>query len=210
MFIVLEGIDGAGKGRQREELVRRCTDRRVAVSSVGFPDHDGFLYRELIHPALHDEKTVSKEGMFLTFALDQLLWQDRIRPCVGSSSRHFIADGYFTTNIVYQCIVHGNFTIDEALRFASTFHIAIPDVTIFLDVDPEVAMARKRSEDGHREGLDLYERSDMMQKAIRAGFLSLVRGRIFGEWSVVNGMGSIEQTTANVLHVLNERRFRLV
>jgi dTMP kinase len=206
MFIVLEGIDGAGKGHQRNILVQKLTDR-YQLSTTDFPDHQGMLYQKLIHPAISEEIKLSNSALFLSFALDQLLWQDRIQPTVGSKDLFFIADGYYTTNIVYQCLMSGNFTLEQALEFAKTYGLAEPDLTIYLDVDPKKAMERKMQEDGHEEGLDIYERSLHKQQQIRAGFKKMVNEQIFGKWAEVDGNGSLEEVTAGIKQVLKQYKY---
>ncbi|MEI7580139.1 MAG: dTMP kinase [bacterium] len=201
MFIVIEGIDGAGKGHQRTLLVEKL-NKKVEMVTTDFPDHQGVIYKELIHPAISEEIKLSKEALFLSFALDQIIWQDRIQPTIGSDQKFFIADGYFSTNIVYQCMMAGYFSLEEVLVFAKTFGIAQPDLTIYLDVDPEIAMARKLKESGHDEGLDIYERSLEKQQKIRAGFRKMVAEQIFGKWVEVDGNGTLEEVEEKVWQVV--------
>ena len=70
MFIVLEGIDGAGKGRQRNELVAMLKGKIKDLHTVDFPDHKGTLYRELIKPALLEKISLNKSAWFLGFAIE--------------------------------------------------------------------------------------------------------------------------------------------
>lgn len=204
MFIVIEAIDGAGKGLQRNEISAYLAKKVKNLTTKDFPDHQSIIYQQLIHPALHEEIQLSKSAMFLAFALDQIMWQDKILPTLGSKTDYFIADGYFTTNLVYQCLMAKNFELDDAIKFATTFGIAVPDLIIYLDVDPEVAMERKMKEEGHDEGLDIYERSLQKQQQIRAGFKQMVKNQTFGKWTEVDGMGSITEVTQNIIAALNK------
>lgn len=90
--------------------------------------------------------------------LDQILYQDAIAKAKNSSNEHFICDGYYTTNIVYNALVNKHLTLSKALAFAKDFQIQEADINIFIDVDPKTALARKKIEPGHNEGLDIYER----------------------------------------------------
>ena len=206
MFILLEGIDGAGKGHQRNNLVQYLQGKVNNLVTVDFPDHNGALYQHLIHPAIHEEIKMSSESLFLSFALDQSLWQDRIEASLTSKDEYFITDGYFTTAIVYQCIMGEVITIDEALTFARTFGIHQPDFAVYIDVDPEVAMKRKMIEEGHDEGLDIFERDIEKQQKIRAGFKHLVKNNIFGNWVEVDGNESIEDVFAQITDALNKHK----
>jgi dTMP kinase len=207
MFIVIEGIDGAGKGRQRNELVRLFSDRSGEVGTTDFPDHQGKVYKHIIHPALHEEFELSNQAWFLAFALDQLLWKDRIADSIGSNTKHFISDGYFTTTLAYQCKLSNVMTVKEAISFAEMFGIPKPDLIIFLDVDPKVAMQRKMDEEGHDEGLDIFERSVQKQEKLRKGFLELAEQNDWTNWSVVDGSDSIEEVTQKIVELLKNHKY---
>ncbi|HLD03671.1 MAG TPA: hypothetical protein VJC17_02770, partial [Candidatus Dojkabacteria bacterium] len=72
MFIVLEGIDGAGKGLQRNEIISLLQDKVKQLFSTEFPDHKSVIYNALIHPGLHQEIELTPSALFLSFLLDQL------------------------------------------------------------------------------------------------------------------------------------------
>lgn len=209
MFIVLEGIDGAGKGRQRIELINKLKKEKpqVSVTSIEFPDHDGFLYKEIIKPVLLEKKSASKYSMFLAFALDQSLFQEQIIRAKGSTKEHFICDGYFTTNLVYNCLLNKYFKIDDALTLAKTFGITQPDISIFIDVEPEICLQRKKGELGHKMGLDIYERSIEKQKILRNSYKEMVKGKIFGNWLKINGNSNIDDVSKKLYQVLEINKF---
>jgi len=209
MFIVLEGIDGAGKGRQRLELIEklRKDKPKVIINSIEFPDHDGFLYKDLIKPVLLEKKSASKYSMFLAFALDQSLYQDEIKKAKGSSTEHFICDGYFTTNLVYNCLLNKFFKIKEAINLANTFGITQPDVSLFIDVEPEICLKRKKQELGHEMGLDIYERSIEKQKTLQEAYKLMIKGQIFGKWLQVDGNSDIESVSKEIIKKLSINKF---
>lgn len=207
MFIVLDGIDGAGKGRQRYELVNYLTDRNLQVSTTDFPDHEGQIYKDIIHPALHEEFDMTPHSWFLAFVLDHLLWSSRISPTIKSKKKHFVSDGYFTTTLAYQSKLQKVLTLEESLQFAKRFKMPVPDVVIFLDVDPEVAMQRKLEEEGHDEGLDIFERSLKKQQQIRKAFLDLAKGQVWTKWFIVDGNQTIEEVAISIKKVLLDNRF---
>lgn len=195
MFVVIDGIDGAGKGRQRTELVNFFADKDLKVSTTDFPDHQGHIYKNIIHPALHEEIEMTPQTWFLSFVLDQMLWSSKINPTIGSKDRHFISDGYFTTTLAYQCKLSKMMSVEDALDLATRFVLPVPDLVIFIDVDPKIAMDRKMDEDGHDEGLDIFERSLKKQEKIREAFLDLARNQVWTRWAVVDGSDSIEEVS---------------
>ena len=205
MFLVLEGIDGAGKGRQRIELTEYLkTLKDIQVESMEFPDHQGCLYKEYIKPYLLEKIKLSPESLFISFALDQLLLQDKIKLAKGSKKSFFLCDGYFTTNIVYNCLVKNSIDFKEAINFAKAFKINEADYNIYIDVLPEIALKRKSKEEGHNEGLDINERDLEKQRKIRESFQYLAKNNIFGKWIIVDGNGTIEEVKENIIKKLIE------
>jgi thymidylate kinase len=207
MFLVIEGIDGAGKGRQRKEITALLTSKVKNLYSVEFPDHQGVLYKELIKPALMEKITLSKESLFISFCLDQLLYQDKVNKAKGSRDTYFLCDGYFTTNLAYNVYVNKMFSAGQALGFAQDFGIAPADLNVFVDVEPRIALERKMQEAGHEEGLDINERDLAKQEQIRTAYLNMAKHNIFGSWEVVDGNGSIEEVTKNIMKVLLKTKF---
>lgn len=206
MFIVLEGIDGAGKGRQRNELTSFLSRKYDRITSIDFPNHDNILYKHLIHPVLHGEINLSPKVWFMSFVLDQLMSQESIKAAKGSTDTHVIADGYFTTAIVYQCILEQVFTIEQALEIAQDFEVTSPDLAVYIDVDPEVALTRKLTEEGHDEGMDMYEGKITKQKTIRAGFQKLVHEQIFCPWEQVDGSASVEEVLTAIIKKVEQHK----
>lgn len=206
MFVVIDGIDGAGKGRQRSELVNFLADKDLKVTTTDFPDHQGQIYKNIIHPALHEEIEMTPQTWFLAFVLDQLLWSSKITPAVKSKETHFISDGYFTTTLAYQSKLSKVMSVQEALALAKQFALPIPDFIIFLDVDPEIAMKRKMNEDGHDEGLDIFERSLKKQQKIRKAFLELAKDQVWTKWEVIDGNSSIEDVAKSIRTTLSKNK----
>jgi thymidylate kinase len=207
MFLVIEGIDGAGKGRQRNEITALLKPKFKKLHSLEFPDHQGILYKELIKPALLEKISLSPAAMFISFCLDQLLYQEKVKAARGSKSEYMLCDGYFTTNLAYNVYVNKMFTARQALGFAADFGLAPADLNIFIDVTPETAWQRKKLEPGHEQGLDINERDLAKQAKIRKAYLTMAKQGIFGPWEVVDGNGSIAEVTANIMKVLIKTKF---
>ena len=206
MLIVLEGIDGAGKGKQRLEVVKLLQSKIKKLTTFEFPNHQSPIYKHLIHPALHEEIKLNPASWFLSFALDQILQSDMISDSIKSKSNYCIVDGYFTTTIAYQCIMNKSYTVKQALDFAKQFGIPKPDISIFIDADPVIAQKRKMKEEGHDEGMDIFERSLEKQKKIRSAFLKMAKNSTLSKWLIVDGNGTIEEVTENIMQTLKKHK----
>lgn len=210
MFIVLESIDGGGKGFQRIEIMDRLTQMGYKVKGVEFPVHNAF-YETVVHPALQGETKMNKASWVVSYLLDKTLYADNILPYVNKGEKSgkakkeiFIADGYFTTTIAYQSFLMGQVSLKKLIQYGKDFEIPVPDLTIFLDVKPEVAIARKNKEEGHDEGPDMFEKSIAKQKKLQQIFKKMVKEKIYCKWEMVDGNGSPEEVTNAVMEALKK------
>ena len=143
MFIVLEGLDGAGKSTQvrmlREWFARRGTESEY----IHFPRFDAPVYGELVSRFLRGEFG-SAEGVdpylvALLFAGDRAEAAPQLREWL-SQGKAVILDRYVYSNVGYQCakLPRGG----QRQRLARWIldlefgHNAIPrpDLSLFLDV----------------------------------------------------------------------------
>ncbi len=206
MFIVLDGIDGAGKGRQREEVLKTISENDyVNIKGEEFPVHNAF-YETVIHPALQGDATMNKASWVLSYLLDKTLAADKIKPFVKDPNNLFIADGYFTTTIAYQSYLMNQVEVDNLLQYAEDFEIPKPDFAIYLDVDPEIAFKRKELEEGHEEGLDMFEKSLEKQKKLRTIFKKMVKDNIYCNWTEIDGNGSVEEVRGAILSIIRSKK----
>ncbi len=205
MFIVLESIDGGGKGRQRIEVSDLLSKHYgIDVKGVEFPIHNTF-YETVIHPALQEETSMNGASWILSFLLDKTLEAPKIEPFVQKKGKLFIADGYFTTTIAYQSLLMKQVPLERLLRYAEEFEIPTPDLAIFIDVDPEIAIERKNKEEGHDEGPDMFEKSIKKQEKLRDIFRKMAKDKIYCDWEIVNGNPSIEEVRDSIIQVLKDR-----
>lgn len=204
MFIVFDAIDGAGKGRQREEMAKLLIKAGVEFKTAEFPVHNAF-YETVIHPALQEETEMNGPSWVLSYLLDKTLEAPKIEPFVGSKDSIFLADGYFTTTIAYQSLLMNQVPLETLLRYAEEFKIPKPDFSIYLDVDPKIAYARKEIEEGHDEGLDMFEKSIEKQESLRQIFKKMADESIYTEWEQVDGNLRVEEVTDQIVEIFKKR-----
>jgi len=207
MFIVLDGIDGAGKGRQREEVIAQLQIQNKQVAGEEFPVHNSF-YENVIHPALQEQITMNGPSWVLSYLLDKTLQAPTIEPYVGNPNNLFIADGYFTTTIAYQSFLMQQVEPQKILEYAKEFKIPTPDLAIYIDVDPKIAMKRKNTEEGHEEGLDMFEKSIEKQNKLRNIFLKMVKDGIYCNWQQVDGNRGIEVIRDDIIQIIKNYKHK--
>lgn len=186
MFIVFEGVDGAGKSTQAELLARELGARSQPVELVREPGGTplGEELREiLLRP---DRCAIAPEAeLFLFMAARAQLVRERIQPALRQG-RIVISDRFLWSSVVYQG-ARCSLSFDEILRMGRVATGGlIPDRTFVIDLEPEIALARVEKPDRMEAG------GIELQRRVREGFLALARR--FPETAVViDGRGSAEE-----------------
>ena len=187
MFIVLEGLDGAGKSTQIRMLRRFFADRGVESEYVHFPRFDSPVYGQLIARFLRGEfggvQEVDPYLVALIFAGDRADAAPQIRQWLAEG-KAVVLDRYVYSNVGFQCakLPAG----EERDRLADWIvnlefgHNARPrpDLSLFLDV-PFAFTERKLSEvregddrDYLQGGQDIHEASLQLQQDVRSVYLA--------------------------------------
>ena len=199
MFIVLEGLDGAGKSTQIAKLKAMFEARGVESEYLHFPRFDAPVYGELIARFLRgDLGSVEQVNPYLVALLYAGDRADCAKTINGwlSEGKVVIVDRYVYSNIGYQCAKLPAGDERNALSdwiFATEFDefkIPRPDLSLFLDV-PFSFTERKLTE--QREGddrsylngqKDIHEASLDLQRRVREVYLETASLR--SDFSVVN------------------------
>ena len=187
MFIVLEGLDGAGKSTQIRMLRQLFADRGVESEYVHFPRFDSPVYGQLIARFLRGEfggvQEVDPYLVVLIFAGDRADAAPQIRQWLAEG-KAVVLDRYVYSNVGFQCakLPAG----EERDRLADWIvnlefgHNALPrpDLSLFLDV-PFAFTERKLSEvregddrDYLQGGQDIHEASLQLQQDVRSVYLA--------------------------------------
>ena len=164
-FAVLEGGDGSGTSTQLSMLTERFNTLKKPAFFPTFEPTESQI-GQIIRRGLKGEIPLKPETICLLFAADRnehLFGDDGIlahtkRGCLA------VSDRYALSSLVYQGIECG----DELPQFINS-RFPAPELTIFLDIEPETAISRMKS----RGSLDIYERLDF-QKKVREKYMSVL------------------------------------
>jgi len=139
MYIVLEGIDGAGKSTQITALKQWLENSGLEVETIVEPtDSDiGVLIRRMLQNPKATEENIQKT-LGLLFAADRLLLMDKIAK-EECCNRVIISDRSFYSSLAYQNPFDW---IAEINKFAKK-----PDIVLLLDLDIDLAIERCSGED---------------------------------------------------------------
>ena len=186
MFIVLEGLDGAGKSTQISKLTDMFRQRGVECEYVHFPRFDAPVYGDLIARFLRGDlgsvEQVNPYLVALLYAGDRADAATMIRGWLAEG-KVVIADRYVYSNVGYQCAKiedkEQRKTLCEWILKTEFEQFAIPrpDVSLFLDV-PFSFTERKLSETREGDdraylqgGRDIHEASLDLQRRVREVYL---------------------------------------
>lgn len=200
MFIVLESIDGGGKGEQRKQLEKFMIAKGLTVKTMEFPDHSTSVWNDYLHPALHGEKYLTPGAWFSAFAFEKFLWEEELKKYKEDRNNFFIADGYYTTTLAYQCMLQNCPSLEFGLQFAEEFNIVKPDLAVFLDVHPKTAMERKRHEEGKHgdSNKDIFESNIEKQQSLHNAFSRMVKDQVWCKWVSIDGNGTIPEVRDSI------------
>jgi dTMP kinase len=158
-FLVIEGIDGAGKSTLCGVLEKELTERGYKVKVTQEPTHDeiGSFIRE------GRVKDISQRAEALLFTADRAVHTERILKWVEENNI-VICDRYFASTVAYQSSgLNGEALDREWLISLNRPIMVIPDLTVLLDIDPKKGLSRI----GERGELSKYEESKYLENTRR-------------------------------------------
>jgi dTMP kinase len=190
MFIVLEGLDGAGKSTQIKQLRELLTSRGIESEYVHFPRFDSPVFGELIARFLRGElgsvESVDPYIVALLFAGDRADMAPQIRAW-QAEGKVVIVDRYVYSNIGYQCAKLATeeqraklkqWILDTEYGY---YNIPRPDLSLFLDVPfafTAKSLTEQRSGDdrAYLNGeKDIHESSLDLQQMVRNVYLEAAK-----------------------------------
>lgn len=187
MFIVLEGLDGAGKSTQIKKLRDMFAEQGIPSEYIHFPRFDAPYFGDMIARFLRGEfgsvDQVDPYIVAMLYAEDRRDAATLIRGWM-EQGKVVIADRYVYSNIGYQCAKVESAQKREELKqwiFSleyDYFKIPRPDVSLFLDVPfafTERKLLAEVREGDDREYLngrkDIHEQSMDLQRNVRQVYL---------------------------------------
>lgn len=196
MFIVIEGIDGAGCETQATALINSLTKQGKKPFYIKFPHYDTPVGK-MIQTFLYENKvkhTADEQFLLYTlqFVFDKGLIKEKMKDHV------VIADRYFSTTLCYQTLE--GFEERKAIQFAEDFDIVKPDAVLYLDVSPDTAIKWKYGEDKEK---NFRENDHSFIRKTYEKYKELVKRSVWAKWIRVNGEQPKETVTQELLTIIN-------
>ena len=159
LLIAFEGLDQSGKQTQAELLRDRLAARGRASQLLSFPDYATVIGAE-IGRALRGERSYGPDVMQLLYVANRYEWKSEIVEAKRAGTI-LVCDRYVASSVAYG-EAQG---LDAAWLLEIQKYLPPPDVTILLDIPPEVS-ARRKSADR-----DKYERDLALLGRVRESYL---------------------------------------
>lgn len=202
MFITLEGIDRSGKTTQAALLAQALGPDTLLLREPG-GTHVGERIRELLKdPASEiDPRT----ELLLFGAARAELCARLVRPALDQG-RDVVSDRFVDSTVAYQGAARGLGT--DVVERLNEIAVAgcMPDVTVLLRIDPELAEARgqQRLAEGGADGTDRFEGEGIeLQRLVAAAYDDLA-ARHGDRIAVVDAGGSPAEVHEEVMRIVEQ------
>lgn len=186
MFIVIEGLDGAGKSTQVNMIREELKKRGIESEYLHFPRFDAPIFGDLVARFLRGElgdlDSVNPYLVALIYAGDRADASSLIQGWLDEG-KCVIIDRYVTSNIAYQCAKIKDNSERAALREwildteYNKYKIVRPDLSLFLDVPfkftkKSLSTVREGDDRAYLKGCkDIHEESLSLQEMVRKVYI---------------------------------------
>jgi dTMP kinase len=184
VFITFEGPEGGGKTTVMQRIAEKLRGEGRAVVSTREPG-SGSVGIQIREALLHSGPIDPRCELFLFLADRANHVSTVVRPAIEKGEL-VLCDRYSDSTVVYQAHARGldPIGIRELNAFATDG--LVPDMTILLDLDPEVGIKRLTSKDR------LDAEPIVFHRRVREGFLVEAR-REPERWRIVDAAKTVEQ-----------------
>ena len=200
LFIVFEGIDGAGKTTQAELLEEhlRSKGRRVARTAEPTAFESGVELRR----ALGGKISKTESEMALMFVLDRIAHNTHPEEGISALLERgydVICDRYYYSTLAYQ----GHATDYEWVKSMNLLcpDIRKPDICLYLDLTPSQSLERISK---GRESVEIYENEQTLTK-VRDSFISVFEDlRESENIAIIDAFRSVDEISDEICSLVDQ------
>ena len=206
-FITLEGGEGAGKSTQQKIILSRLA--ALGIDAIGTREPGGSPHAEalrgiLLSGAAAPLGAMAEALLFSAARIDHL--DTKIRPALAKDT-WVVCDRFSDSTRVYQGAL-GN--IDPRLIRALervTLGNTRPDLTLILDLPPELGLARAAARRGKGEAADRFEAEAMaFHRGLRASFREIAAAEP-ERCALIDASGNVAEVGGRIWEAIAKRLF---
>ena len=190
LLIAFEGLDQSGKQTQAELLRDRVVASGRLVRLLSFPAYDTPIGAE-ISQALRGSRDWAADVMQLLYIANRYEAKPRIEEALAQGVI-LICDRYVASSVAYGD-AQG---LDSSWLVEVQRHLPQPDLTILLDIAPDVSARRKA------DGRDKFERDLMLLGRVRDSYLRQAAAQ---GWARVDADRDREVVAADIHRLVSPR-----
>lgn len=171
-FLTVEGGEGTGKSTLIDRLYQYLTVEKKISVLRSFEPGGTSLGEDLRKFLLHrEDESISSRSELLLFLADRAHHVDTVILPALQQGQVVICDRFTDSSIAYQGYARQLANMDNLLDICSfATNQLVPDLTFYLDVDPEISLNRLQRKKDRMESEDIE-----FHKKVRQGYLNLVR-----------------------------------
>lgn len=194
-FIVFEGIDGSGKSTQMKLLAKKLEENGIKTRLTLEPTYGlvgGTLHDILSGKIKADPKVTA--ALFVADRLDHLTNENEGVLKSLENGETVICDRYYFSSYAYQSTEVPSEWVFEANKLcADTLR---PDVTIFIDISPQVAMERILT---NRNTVEIYETEEKLTKIRDSYFSAFEKMKDTENVKIINGERTVDEIAEDIV-----------
>ncbi len=207
-FITFEGGEGSGKSTQiallNQFLVSKGIDVIVTKEPGGTPI--GLELRKLLVQGSADKMDANAEAL-LFFADRRIHMTQKVWPAL-KEGKWVISDRFADSTMAYQYYAYDKRLSKENIEMLYRFSVGDfkPDLTIILDIDPEIGLARSFKKASTMDVQETRNENRVLQwhKNLRLGYLEIARNEPL-RCRVLNADQSVENLHSDIVKLIQER-----
>jgi dTMP kinase len=188
LLIAFEGLDQSGKQTQAERLKAEVERRGRRAVLLDFPSYETHIGRE-IDEGLHGGRDYGPDVMQLLYVANRYEKKPLIEQLLAEGTV-IVCDRYLASSIAYGEAQD----LDAAWLRDIQRYLPPPHLTILLDIAPETAAGRKRS------NRDKYERDLELLSRVRDSYRRQAQST---DWVRVDGERPKDDVAADVLNAVS-------
>ena len=189
-LIAFEGLDQSGKQTQAERLLAAFRAAGHRTEFLTFPAYETSIGIEIEH-ALRGKRDYQPDTLQLLYIANRFEFRPRITEWLATGTI-VVCDRYLASSIAYG-EAQG---LDAEWLTDIQRHLPQPSLTLFMDMPPEVSLARKKAD------RDKFERDMPLLGRVRESY---VRQSAAPDWVCVDAAADRDSVSAAVISAVRSR-----
>ncbi|MBU1343956.1 MAG: dTMP kinase [Proteobacteria bacterium] len=199
-FVVFEGIDGSGKSTQIKKISQRLQAFGYKVYSTFEPTDGpiGSLIRQMLTGEVStDQRTIA--SLFAADRTDHLVNEKNGIRLKVDQGQIVLCDRYYFSSYAY----HAQYIDMKWVIQANSLNAEIlkPDLTLFIDVDPDICFERIQN---NRTHFEMYEKIDILKQVRNNYFKAFEALKGLEKIAVIDGNSTMEIVEDAIFYEINK------